>query len=560
MATIVLHGIAGGGLQYGVPPAIDFVDSMVVGTMPQVNHSPPVAPLEVTTGQSGMRISTLPIQEVEHTVTGVKAPSFLDDYYKRIHLIPGSISLGNLLSIQTRNVEVWNSFLEPELLSSITQLGTDGITLVQPVAAPTYFAALESRTYQLIISTNGSPAISASYAFNFPGSAPVLAVTGRRIVIWPFMPQTKHRESMEWKTDLIPSFNNEQRLALRPAPRQSFTFDFQLDQRQFSRAKAIASQWAYRVYGIPVWSELTRVGAVPLGSTEILFDTENMDFRENDLVLIWESDEKFVAAENSSVLTDRVVLKLPLEESYQNAYVSPLRFARTLQGMSFDRGPDGLTVTKGTFLVTANKDLGAATGWPTYRGKDVITDRTIIVGDLGERISRSVDAFDNGAGPIAVDPSNAWLRSPKTITFDTLTRAERWTARRWIHSRRGKQKGFWMPSWNIDLEILIDVDASASALTVRPIGYPLYYGVKDAMVVLNNGTRLFTRITSGSTDVDGNELLILGGAIGTSFAVADVDFVCFMSHVRFDSDRVDVAHGQAGRATITIPVVETPET
>lgn len=539
------------------PPTPEY--SPGLSSFTPVDNSPPVDAYESAGALHGDVTSTLPISEVTETSQSWRHPSFLDDYYYRVHVRPGVIELGNLLSTQVRDVEVWSAYFEPQLLSSLSQVGTDGITLTQPQVPPTSFAALEARTYVLNISTNGAPVIDALYTFNFPGDSPTLTVTGRRVVVWPFVPQTEHRETLEWFTDILPSFGVEQRIALRTAPRQSFNHEFQLDEYQYSRAKAIATQWAHRVYGLPVWSELTRLGPVPMGTTELMFDTSNADYRPDDIVIVWESDEHFVAAECTDVLADRVVLKLPLEQSYQNAYAAPLRFARTFEGMQFRRRAHDVVTASATFQVTANKDLGASVGLPQYRGKDVLTDRTILVGDLVERISRSIDEFDNGSGPIAVDIKNDWVNYARAITFDTLDRAARWSARKWIHSRRGRQKAFWLPSWNPDLVILDDVGPTGASLTVRPISYPLYYGVKDVMIQLNDGTRIFSRVLGAAVDVNGNEVLSLEAPVGTGFAAADVALACFMSHVRFNSDRVEISHSYAGRATASVPVTETPE-
>jgi hypothetical protein len=501
-------------------------------------------------------ISLLPSSLI---VTRGKSHSFVDDYYNRIHILPSSIALGNLLSTQIRDIELWNAYFTPQLLSSLVGSGTDGITISEPISSPTTFASLESRIYNLNISINGSPVINAVYTFNFPLEDATLTVTGRRVVVWPFIPQTQHSETMEWLTDIIASFNNEQRLALRSEPRQSFTYEFQMDERQFSRAKAICTQWAHRVYAIAVWSEATYVGALSAGATVVFLDTAYADYREDYIFMIWESDTKFEAIENLEVLADRINLKLPLENAYTNAYVAPLRFARTLQGMEFRRRSDAYAIARGTFLVTQNADLGASIGYDTYKSKDVIPDRTILVNDLREKISRHIDMFDNGSGPIEIEIKNNWVNNIQTITFDTITRAERWAARQWIHSRRGKQKGFWLPTWNTDLVSVVNVNAASTFLTCLPIGYPLYYGVKDIMIQRTNGVKLYNRILSASTDGSGNELLNLENPVGEDLTVADIEYICFMSHVRFNTDRIDVRHSYAGRATMSIPVIETPE-
>lgn len=556
MAVIDAYALVGPSTK--IPPSVEF--SAQLSAFGVVDNTPPVQQYDQGDTGYGAITNNLPIEEVEQNFTGYKAPSFLDDYYYRVHILPGILPLGNLLSAQVRNVEVWSAHFEPKLLSSVTQVGTDGITLTQPQSTPTYFAALESRIYTLSVSTNGPPIVDAIYTFNFPGESPTLEITGRRVVLWPFVPDTGYDETMSWKTDILDSYNNEQRLALRAAPRQAFSHKFLLDEAQFSRAKAISTQWAHRVYGIAVWAEVTPLlNGLTAGSTFIAFDTANADYREDDLILLWASDTQLTALEITTVQADGVNLKLPLEANWPKCYVAPLRFARTFSGIEYKRSSNRYITASGVFEVTQNKDLGDNGAYPLYRGKPVLTDRSAVVSDLSERIARTIDIFDNGSGPIQVDTAANWARHMQTIGFIKNTRAGVWALRKWIHARRGKQRAFWLPSWNTDLIILEDVASTASAITVSPIGYPLYYGAKDIMVQLKNGNRVFVRITSGSTNGDGNEVLTLSAAIGVTFAKTDIDFVCFMSHARFDSDQVVFSHKDVGQVAATIAIAETPE-
>lgn len=502
----------------------------------------------------------LPIDlEPKAAVSSWRMPTFLDDYYNRIHVNPGVIALGNLLSAQIRTVEVWSAYFTPKLLSSVGQVGTEGITLTQPEAAPTYFAAVEARIYTINISTNGPPIVDAIYSFHFPSETPTLTIPGRRVVLWPFVPDTGYDETMEWKTDLLDSFNNEQRLALREAPRQTFSHKFLLDEQQFSRAKAINTQGAHRVYGIAVWDEVTPLlNGLTAGSSFIAFDTANADYRD-DLIMLWASDTNLAALEITTVTPTGVNLKLPLDKNWPKCYIAPLRFARTLSGVEYSRAANKYITAKIQFIVTQNKDLGDNGSFPTYRGKPVMTDRSAVVGDLSEKIVRTIDMFDNGSGPIQIDIASNWVRFMQTISFIKNNKADVWKLRKWIHARRGKQRAFWLPSWNRDLVILQNVASTAISIIVSPIGYPLYYTVKDIMIQLLNGTRIFARVTSGSTYKDGNEALSLSAQIGTAFATTDIDFVCFMSHVRFDTDLVTFNHRDVGQVSTSIALAETPE-
>jgi len=486
-------------------------------------------------------------------------PSFLDDYYYRVHINPGKVDLNNLLSSQTRTVEVWSAYFSSNLLSGISQSGTDGITLSAAQEPPTLFGILESRNYTLSVSTSGSPIIDAQYTFDFAQSESTLQVVGRRVLVWPFVPQTAHRESLEWQTDIIKSYAGEQRLALRAEPRQSFNYTYMLTPEEFSRAKAISYQWAHRVYGVPVWSELTHVGPLPMGATYISVDTTVADYRENDVIVVWESSSSEMAVEIATVQADSVSLKLPLSREFTNAYVAPLRFARAYNGIEYSRSGNEVVVSKATFSVTQNKDLSASAGYPTYRGKDVVTDRTIVVGDISEKIFRPVDIFDNGSGPVEVDTQANWVEHHQVLTFSTRNRVERWRARRWLHSLRGKQGAFWLISWNPDLEVTSDFNSSSTGLVVKAIGYPTLYGVKDIMIQLKSGARFFNRILSGAASDGGTETLSLLSPIGVTAAAIDVDMVCFMSHVRLDSDSIEMSHDYTGQVSINVAVTEVPE-
>lgn len=517
-------------------------------------------PLEAPDLLHSAVVSTQPVAEPAVAIAGYYMPGFRGDYYDRIHVVPAEIALGNLLSAQTRDVEVWNAYFVGKLLDQITEVSLDGIVLTEPEPAPTTFVALESRIYQVAVSTNGSPVIDGYYTFEFQDDElPTLRITGRRVVIWPFVPQTKFRETLQWLTDVLPSYSAEQRLALREAPRQSLSYDFQLTPYQYSRAKAIATQWAHRVYGAPVWAEATRLGALPAGTTALTFDTRYADYRSNDIVLLWDDDERFAAVETLAVTTGSIELKLPLADSYENAYVMPLRFARTLQGTEFRRDAHDVVQARMVFLVSNNVDLAASIGFPQYRGRDVMMDRSVVLSDMSERITRAVDIFDNGSGVISVDQERAFPDRTESLSMTALTRQEAWRMRQWLHARRGRQKSFWLPSWNQDLIILENVGAGDTSITVRPIGYPLYYGETDIMVILSNGTTLFNHVTAGSTDLGGNEVLIMSGTFGTAFTAASVVMTCFIKHVRFDADQVDLSHGYAGYVSTAVAVREVPE-
>ncbi|WP_163836878.1 hypothetical protein [Spartinivicinus ruber] len=501
--------------------------------------------------------NTQPVDELKQRYTGFQMRGFQYDFYYRIHVKPAHISLGNLLSEQTRNVEVWNAYLTPKKLASVVESGTEGLALAQPVTAPTQFGGLEARLYTLNISVNGPPVVNAEFTFNFETGPTKLVVTGKRVVVWPFAPQANVSEVLEWKTDILQAYEGEQRLALRPAPRQKFSYNYLLDGNQFSRAKAIATQWGHRVYGVPVWTNLAFIGPLASGVSEITVNTTAADYRADDVILVWDNDEYYEAVETTEVSPSKIGLKLPLSKPYQNAYVMPLRFGRTYSGAKFTRDASDITESNVSFSVTENINL-AASNFPKYRDIDVLTDRSVIVSSLDENIIRDVEVIDNSTGTIIVDTKTNYPLHKQKINWHTTSKAELWRVKQWIYSRQGKQKAFWLPSWGQDLTLTEVMAAQSGAFIVRPIGYPLYYGIKDVMLITKSGEIFYRRVLGGSVNDDGNEVLSIDKALGATVYPTDVEILCFMSLVRFDADRVQISHTQAGNAKISIAVVEVP--
>lgn len=62
---------------------------------------------------SGAMANNLPVAEIVVGFTGNIVRQFEQDWYHHVHLLPAKIALGNLLSTQMRQVEVWNAHFAP---------------------------------------------------------------------------------------------------------------------------------------------------------------------------------------------------------------------------------------------------------------------------------------------------------------------------------------------------------------------------------------------------------------------------------------------------------------
>lgn len=376
--------------------------------------------------------------------------------------------------------------------------------------------------------------------------------------LWPFMPQREFIESLEWKTDVIRCKGAEQRQALRAVPRSGYQFGLVLSPRQLGLAKLLARAAGAQEVLLPLWGELTNVSALSIDDTEILFDTRFAHYALGAPILIWQ-DEEHWEVRDVAVLTATGVSFAPgLEKSYTSPLVAPLRAVRFAQAMEVSRGAMEYARGQVWFEATEGTDLSGSLGYPVYLGHDVVIDRSFLISDISERFERESSEVDNGTGPVWVGPRYTYPIQTSVMAWDVLSREELWNLRLWLHSRRGKWRGFWFPSWNLDLEVAQPLAAADTTLTIKGIGYPALEGQRDIMVQTKAGARHFFRVLSASAGLLGQEVLTISGPLGVDLPISDIDFTCFMTFMRFDADRVEIKHRAARGARVAVPVMEAP--
>lgn len=375
--------------------------------------------------------------------------------------------------------------------------------------------------------------------------------------IWPFIPQREFTEALEWLTDVIVCKGAEQRIALRPTPRQSYAFQLQLTENQYNRAKSLVYGHGQGEFQLPLWGEFTRIGALAQGSTEVAFDTRFAQYYVGGPAIVLDEDDELEVLIIDTLTDTLMTFVGATTRSYSNAIIAPAQVVRLSQGVDFTRGPNDYVLASVYFSGTDSKDLAAST-FPEYLGHPVMTDRSVLISDIKDRVLREVDTVDNGVGIVYAEPVSNWVSVTSQAGWSTLTRAELWALRQWLHFVRGKQKGFWLPTWGQDFVALSPIAALDDSIAIRAIGYSENYGIRDIMVRTHAGQNYYRRVTSATPGLGETELLTLSAPFGVSLAVADIESISLLNFMRFDSDRVEVRHRAARGASVLVPVTEVP--
>jgi hypothetical protein len=322
----------------------------------------------------GARIDAYPVAALSRALAGQVPRSPLDDYYYRIHVLPSALDLGNLLSPEAHQVEVWNAYFEARSLDAIVAANDEGLTLSGPPAPPLSYAPLQSRLYTLDASPVGPPVIDATYEFEFDTETMEFTVIGRRVVVFSWRPNWAEPivERLEWATEVLASYDGtEQRIALRAAPRRRYEYALLAHEQDAMALDAALFGWGARSFALPIWTDPTiAASAITSGATVLpVPEVAVQDWRADGLAVLWRSAGDATAVEVESVGAGTVTLKQPIADTWPaGTRIFPGRIARIEGATKVTHPTDTLSLTRIAWAVE-DVDAPAVAGYgPTYRG------------------------------------------------------------------------------------------------------------------------------------------------------------------------------------------------
>lgn len=520
------------------------------------------------TGVVGQRVPTPP---QGHALAGYVFPAWDGLLFGHILIIPGRLDLGNVLSNQTRTIEIANLYLtDREWLSAITDV--DGLTFNNlptfgSPPSPYILPSFGSYLLQVGISADGPPSISGTITLGFDVGDQDVPVTGQRVVLWPFQPQPEILETLEWSTNIMEAYDGtEQRMTIRTTPRQRLRMNFIKFEGIERRAKALLFDWLARVFALPVWFEARRSTApATVGATSIAVNTASGDFRVTGLVFIYASDTAYEAVEISAVNSNSLDLASELTATFPaGSLVMPARTAYAKSVPSTPRLPGGGSVYAMEFVTVVGADLASTSGSSTYAGKVLLDDCNLVESGDGDAWERPVIVLDTDSGRIyqtsRVDRSRFRTRK----VWDSTSLAETWRIRQLLHALAGSRVSFWLPSFRADLVLAATIGPAALTFRVQECGYTSLIQSRrpfaDVRLVLVDGTAIVRRVTASV--VDGTqEVLTIDSAFDPlgPILIADVERIELVNLVRIADDKAEIQHRRLGDASVSIAVVTCKE-
>ncbi|MFO0244494.1 MAG: hypothetical protein ACK53H_03820 [Betaproteobacteria bacterium] len=501
----------------------------------------------------GSLTNLLPVSELPVSFAGFTIRQFEQHWYHQIHLLPGKITLGNLLSTQMRQIEVWNAHFATKSLSAIVGENDGGIVLSGSSNPPTTFGMLSSRLYEVSISLDGPPVIEASYTFQFPGETPRLTISGRRVVVFGLRPHWGETwlERLAWATDVLTARDGtEQRVSLRVNPRRSLEFTILLGRDDAALLDVLLSAWQSRVYALPIWPDKTQLAAsLVAGSTFIPLTTTHLEYEADGLLVIGTDSRNTEAAEVLSVASNGVTLKQPILQSWPaGAFVTPARTARLRISQPVSRVTEAIVTARvvfdiaGTTTITKQDNATKLSNVPIW---PMTFPRPNRERDVEVEYQRLAEVLDYETGITAVDDSGARPFIRRAFDFRFTSRAEITAFKGWLAARAGRLVAFWQPSWETSIVPTRKILSNQTVMTLAARGYALYFnpmpGRTEAAFLHKNGTWYYRTILSfGAGTTSDEETMTLDQTFGFDANPEDWLAITFLEKSRLDSDQIEL--------------------
>ena len=502
--------------------------------------------------------------------------SFSFDWFEKFHVTPTSFILGNVLSTQLIAVAVYSAYRSEEHdWDAFVNNAGEGVTLLNQPTLPYTFAPQTGLTnLQLQVTPAGPPKVDTTLDFVFDTMTISPVIQLDRLIFWDILPNLPYTERLEFKTQVMTHVDgSEQRIKLRPIPRQYFEWTFLLESGQ-ERAKVhnLLFNWQSRVFGVGVWHEATfPTSAITTGDSTInVRTTSYADYREGGLVTVYDPNtgtNDILEIATGGIAATSLTFVAPVVNSYStSALVAPLRTGRTRPRLSGRRYVSDDANLRLEFEITDNEsDLADTSAFTTTLNSKVVVDDINSVGTsnaMSEEFLRDIVTLDNGTGvPFFDSPQNKGKRRSNK-QFHATTRQKVWEVRQLIHALSGRQTSFYLPTFGKDLVPAAQLLSGSTTLTVQNVGFDRYVNQERPynhirIHFVNPANPPLIREITGSSEVDSaTENLTLGDTWPATYQPEDVERIEYLELVRFDSDTLKLRYNEGDRTVrVSAPVI-----
>jgi len=473
------------------------------------------------------------------------AGTYKEHFYDNIFLIPQGIDFGAVVAETTRTFFIWNAYLRPVTLEDIQVIGDQGLTLTNPTPPTSTYLPLQFTLFTLTADPNGPAAIDATYDFVFDVRTMRLKVGGIRSELWSLLPSWDggYRVSYEFKTEIITSRSgSEQRRALRITPRKSVEFSVTATNDKAWRLRATMDAWQDKGFVMP---ELTRsvtcLSTMQAGDRLVLVDSVPDWLKVGAYAVLRSGDRHGMRIVESIDGTEVTFTSGGSDVWPEGTLIHPGLPGR----VETEQATTNLTsqVTQFSFKYnvtpTSEQNLNDGTPFASYNGRELFMRKPNWANSPSVTFRGDMEVIDYGRGKADFYSMYDFRHRVVQATFLSRNRAEATEIERFFRRMKGRQRTFYMPTWQPDIVPKSQIVSGSRFINVQGVDLArLYEGsqvFKHIIVILADGTSIIRPVAA--LTVSGEDTIVdVGTEWSHSIPLSEITMISWLLPCRFASD------------------------
>jgi hypothetical protein len=546
MATKILPGTLWTGFPGGVTEPVP-AGYTTGGAVPTAGG--PAGPLQ---GVAGV-LATPAATALANAPSGPPQRGFMDHFYFRIWVIPHILDAQNPQRNTPIPFDIWNAYLESNELESITPTNALGLEL--DLTAGDTLAALEIREVNITITDEAPYSIDASFFFDFAQGGSLLRFLASLADILPIDANTGIMERFDWLTDTLTNYDGtEQRIALRPRPRRTFTMGLTLlnDADRKALYDKLYKTIALSII-VPAYQYQTQLKAdTVIGDNKIYCNPVRADLRAGESVILVDKDGKFFYYRIDVVNEDHVVISTAFAQVIKKRTTRvvggftgrlPDKSALSMQAIS---GAANLTIT----MVDARDQIqypDYPITLPMMGDFPMLLRNPLADGDAPEAFNAGLEVIDNQTGKPA--QYTAWdqryISGERNYLINWIfNKDEMQFWRVFLDYCRGQQRPFYTPTYRQDLVPVDGYELLPGQIEVVGSEYPsLYFDSPTYKHIEIESTAGTFQLEVSSVENNGSSsVLHFATPIDGALTGATVSRISYLLLCRLGTDSVQFTH------------------
>lgn len=346
-------------------------------------------------------------------------------------------------------------------------------------------------------------------------------------------------ESIEFKTAIVTSDNGtESRVALRSIARRNVEYVLVEQENALQDTYNTLYGNLRKIWLVTLWAEGQKIPDVVAGTGSIACDTYSRFFQVGKPALLYVDSNNWAKIDILGVSASGITFT-GLSQTFTNAVLYPLR-----QGWIDGNVKRDVTGHSGEIWVSFRiiDDVAPDAEVPEqFLGEDIYSEPSFLTGlNSSREIQQQVSYTDFEIGKIEFH--SPWV-SPRYVydfKVQLQTALELRIFKAFLQRRMGRKRGFWLPSFENDISILIGLDnLIGSTLTVMANSLPSFASNRTHIGILQtSGVWLFRTITALGTITTDTVLVTLDNAV--NIKPSSIARISFLGFYRLLADKTDL--------------------